>query len=515
MFLAVTTRLALPCLATVQSATTAYPPAVYTRGCTPPPKPTGKTWYVDPVHGTTSGDGTAAHPWHTFAEVVSAGLISSPSFIARGGSYKAGKLATLNPDGTIKAGDLIYLMNGNHGCIKLTGYRNTGFITVQAYPGQTPVIGELAMTGCTNWVFRGITFQNTTDNGTASGGGTLIGGFGSQLVEVGGDTYWAGPGYNAWFENNVIQSAPNVDKWTAADWVAHAATQGMLVRNTSSNTTLLNNTFRNIRFGLGLYGPTNVLVYGNTIDNFADDGIDYNGSHVTIQKNTITNHVYIGNAGDGFHWDGMQGQLFPGVNQDWIIDSNVVIMKTRPLTLDDPNNNYLQGIDEFDGLWQDVTVTNNLVITQNVWHGIAFYGVNNCKIINNTVIDANAPGSKYYTWIGIFQAKAAYGAQKPINNVVRNNVAMYMAPGSFPTTVADHNIVAKYGTATDPSKLYVADDPSAYRYNAHPLPNGPLVGAGSPTLAPPYDIDGFKRVPPITVGAYDVVRSGVTSANGK
>src|SRR5271154_2201519 len=85
-----------------------------TNGCPAPPPPTGNAWYVDPVNGSMSGDGSAAHPWHTLAEVVNAHLISSQT---RGGgspTYST-PLQPLNPKGVIKPGDVIYLMSGNHG----------------------------------------------------------------------------------------------------------------------------------------------------------------------------------------------------------------------------------------------------------------------------------------------------------------------------------------------------------------------------------------------------------------
>src|SRR5271156_980175 len=51
--------------------------AAFPTGCPTPPTPTGKAWYVDPVHGSMTGDGSATHPWSTLAAVVSANLISS------------------------------------------------------------------------------------------------------------------------------------------------------------------------------------------------------------------------------------------------------------------------------------------------------------------------------------------------------------------------------------------------------------------------------------------------------
>jgi hypothetical protein len=503
----------------IQPATAQLPPAVYTRGCPPPPPPTGNTWYVDPVNGSMSGDGSAAHPWQTLAGVVNANLISSYRYSGSGGyNWGAGTLYPLNPSAPIKAGDVIYLMSGNHGVVNLHGYENSGYITVQAAPGQTPVLSCLSAVGCSNWVFSGLTVQNTCTGGTATNIGTLVGCSAGtiDLVLLEDDESFYGPSNNIWFENNLVQAAPNLDNWTAAQWISNAP-NGILVRN--NYTTLINNTITNVRFPLGLYGANNVLIYGNSIDNFGDDGIDYDGQHCTIQNNTVTNHIYIA---DPYHIDGMQGQYYTPappanpntyVSNDWIIDSNVIMLRNRPLSIDDPVNNTMQGIDNFCGghPWTNVSVTNNLVVSEHTWNGITFYSATNCNIINNTVIGAD-PGTP-----GLPIARiVVYGTTT--NNVVRNNVAMgygFSANGQTPIVgvTADHNITSVVGTATDPSLLYVTYNPP-YTFDAHPLPGGPLVGAGSPTLAPPYDIQGITRVPPITVGAYDVYVYGGGSGSG-
>src|SRR5271170_5663986 len=193
-----------------QPANAGLPPPVYTRGCPPPPAPTGNSWYVDPVNGSMSGDGSAAHPWHTLAEMVNANLISSYRYSGKGGyNYGAGTLYQLNPSGQIKAGDIIYLMSGNHGVVNLHGFENSGFITVQAAPGQTPVISCLSAAGASNWVFRGITFQNTCTGGTGVNTGQLVGcNAGTlDLVLLEDDEPFFGPSKNIWFENNLVEAA--------------------------------------------------------------------------------------------------------------------------------------------------------------------------------------------------------------------------------------------------------------------------------------------------------------------
>ena len=63
---------------------------------------------------------------------------------------------------------------------------------------------------------------------------------------------------------------------------------------------------------------------------------------------------------------------------------------------EDPNQPFrgtLQGLGCFDGFYIDWVIENNLVVTDH-WHGISLCGAVNCRIVNNTVVDANdvSPG---------------------------------------------------------------------------------------------------------------------------
>ncbi len=97
-------------------------------------------------------------------------------------------------------------------------------------------------------------------------------------------------------------------------------------------------------------------------------------------------------------------------NTNVVIDGNVVIKTGNPEVTE------MQGISIFDGKWDGLTISNNVVIT-NHWHGIALSGVTNARIVNNTVV---AHDPKRLTWINV-----NYGKDKtpPRGVVVRNNIA--------------------------------------------------------------------------------------------
>ena len=143
---------------------------------------------------------------------------------------------------------------------------------------------------------------------------------------------------------------------------------------------MTNNTIYNVRFGSSLVAD-NMLYSGNTINDFGDDGIDFQGNNLVLSYNVVTNNH---DMGDGNHEDGMQGQIgrFQS-NTNVTVDHNKVIRDTAP-NLTFPT--YLQGISAFDGDWTNLTVTNNIVIT-NVYHGMSFSSIHHGTILNNTVLD--------------------------------------------------------------------------------------------------------------------------------
>ena len=156
-----------------------------------------------------------------------------------------------------------------------------------------------------------------------------------------------------------------------------------------------------------------------------NDGIDVVASDVVIRRNRIRSGRHT--PAEPLHADGIQGWTAPGAtNRNVEIDANSII------NLNPAQDNYLQGISIFDGKWDGLRVTNNLVIT-NAVHGIALFGVTNAVVANNTVIPAH-PGAP--TWLMIHPAKD----DTPSRHVlVRNNIAAQIITQGEILTV-DHNI---------------------------------------------------------------------------
>ena len=87
------------------------------------------------------------------------------------------------------------------------------------------------------------------------------------------------------------------------------------------------------------------------------------------------------------HNDGIQGWNWNDklgiTNKNVVIDSNYIQSQTvTNLALAVA----LQGISIFDGFWQNVSITNNVVLASGL-AGITIAGVNGLHIINNTVMN--------------------------------------------------------------------------------------------------------------------------------
>jgi parallel beta-helix repeat protein len=351
-------------------------------GCPMPSGNVGTAFYIDPVAGSDTGDGSKAHPWKTLQDVIAAGLFANmPTH------YDNASKTTIknNPNAPIKSGDTLYLMSGDQGSVvlqgsygtTLTGYNNTDFITITAAPGQTPVIDQLDIKGASKWIFSGITFKSLNTSGTYASGGTSNPDYFLATV--------SGPHDNIIFNDDTFMSQANVSSWSPTDWKEKRAS-GLFDNGGGGGTctTITNNTFQNVGFGIDSQRSDNVLVANNTINYFSDDGIDYSSNDMVIEGNHISNSI---EDGDGFHRDGMQGQPIT----ETTTVQNVTIKNNFVTRLADPANPYpgsLQGIDEFDGIFKNVTVEGNQVIT-NLSQGISFYGAQGLTIENNVVLSDN------------------------------------------------------------------------------------------------------------------------------
>lgn len=434
-------------------------------------------FYVDPVNGSSSGDGSSARPWRTLQEVWDARLING----------------TDRTSGVVHAGDLIYLLGGNHGNVDIAPWNgsgkvaNTDYITITAFPGAVPIIKTLRFTLASKWVVRGITFENP---GVFSTRPTLL---------------YAEHSSNLIADGNILQSASDVATWSPADWPNRSADYAIHFNNVRYGT-ISRNRIKGVHNGIATRGRY-LMLSGNQIDYFANDGIQFTSSDTVIRHNLITNHYGLWN--DGLHHDAMQGwtSFDETFTTNVLIESNMIINSTGtyltvPRVPSGDNDEYLQGIVIFDGVWDRLTVINNVVIAA-AHHGIGFYGISDSVIANNTVVSQSP---KYDSWIGVFQ-----DSRVPQNVVVRNNVADSFSLLQQGVTF-DHNLAFDRGflpwqqnliPIVDPVTVFQVYQPSRGYFDLRLKAQSPAIGAGSSLSVPKYDVLAVTRNPSrVDIGAY-------------
>ncbi|MGH7023403.1 MAG: hypothetical protein ACREEB_07400 [Caulobacteraceae bacterium] len=386
-------------------------------------------------------------------------------------------------------GDVIYLTDGDYGRVHLNGI-NSAFVTLVAAKGQTPMFSALTIRG-SHWAVRGITVVGLSPPG-------LFGKWRAHLPLVridGGDNFI--------LDNNTIASRLGDYPWAeeSPGNPDQAAVSDGILANQSACVSIVGNHLSNVFNGMRLAGDQAgdhgrfYLVTGNTIDDFAGDGIDHSISDALIAHNTITNAHDICH-GHCIHMDGIQGWNYNDrlgiLNHDVVIDGNRIVVQARPSLIFPADA--LQGITIFDGYWKDVKVINNIVLT-DVWHGITIAGVDGLLIANNTVLAT----TNRKTWILVGGRTHEGGVSE--NVIVANNIATSIQTARTRSPPAHMKLDRNLQTA-EPEALFVAFDVAHLRYNLRLKPRGRAVGKADPKYAPKLDIDGQPRYPPISPGAY-------------
>jgi hypothetical protein len=444
----------------------------------------GADFYVDPVNGSDSGDGSAGSPWRTLQAVIDADLVQTRNWPSL--PYASGmNLVTVNAGAPVHAGDTLWLRSGYHGAVTIQSAYNALPITVAAQPGHVPRLRSLLVRAAQNWTFRGLSIS-------PSHGPPLTA---ITIVNVRDDN-WYGPAWDVKIEGCDIFTVPDASAWTAADWV-NVASSGVGVG--AARITVRDSRVRNVRFGISVSGR-NARIQRNLVDGFSADGLRGLGDGGLFEYNRVQNN-YVGGSADSNHDDGFQswsvgpGGVGTGEVRDVVLRGNVFINDWNP---SHPLRSSMQAIGCFDGFFVNWTVENNVVITDH-WHGISFLGMRDSRIVNNTVIDMDSvsPGPP---WIMVNPHKDGRPSE---NVVVRNNLATdYSLAGN--AIVADHNT-----EFTNAAALFLAPP-----YDLHLRATSSAIDSGSPDLAPPYDVDGVRRPRGAAVdrGAYERCRGA--SANG-
>lgn len=429
----------------------------------------GTAYYCDPINGSMNNAGTQASPWKSLQDV-----------------FEAKK--------TFNAGDVIYLMSGAHGSPFITG-SHTDYVTIKPLSGENPVIASVQVESASYWAFDGLTFS------TNGSGGSFARDY--MFLTKDNATYLK-------IENCTFSCAENSSAWSKNDWYANSE-DAVIIRG--DNTIFNNNTIKNTYFALQMEGDY-AEVRNNLIDNFGADAIRALGSHA-IYENNIIRDAYVEDYGIN-HDDGIQmydkDNVAAGIIDDVIIRNNKIFNFADPITqamVDDDLVGYsMQGIIITDGHTENVTVENNLVVSDH-YHGITLTGAINCKIQNNTVSKTPTsynPTADATPWIQIKDDKQGNGSS---GNIIRNNIATKYTPWTYDeaTNIAENNIVA---TADDAPNVYA--DFNNFNFNLKA--GSPAIDAGVNTGLTATDIDGNLRSvgSAVDCGAFELQANNDTTA---
>ncbi len=324
----------------------------------------GKQFYIDPVNGSDSGDGSKKRPWKTLQQVIEKGLIETwnrPS-----GDPGRGKKPK-NPGAPVKGGDVLVLKEGVHGSIYIRECYNNNYITIKAATGERPLIRSVYFNSAGKWRLDGLYITQEMN---------IKEFIKMPLINI--ESKYA-QSENLDFYNNTVFSVWDSSKWSKENWNTMAC-NGM---NLNGNyCAVKNNYFKNVDTGINIFGEHNNIC-NNTIKNFSGDGMRGQGNYLLFEKNLIKN-VYSVNAN---HADGFQSFCIGKVTEFHhnTLIQNVIINYED---YDQPFRGQLQGIGCFDGFYRHWLVEKNLIVVDH-YHGITFMGATDTIIKNNIVVDIN------------------------------------------------------------------------------------------------------------------------------
>lgn len=432
-------------------------------------------FYIDPVNGDMNNTGAIDSPWSTLEAVVAANYIVSNEYGPLPYNAATSVLVPKNTGGFVHAGDTLVLMDGLHGTLVLEKYINTAPITIMGMEGETAVLKNIHLRTCKHWRFENVTISSEP-----------YGMYLNAVLFFIESHAWQGPSSHIEIDRCDIFSGET--PWTTAeDWNSKMS-NGIYIN--ADSVLVSNSMIRNINFGLQAVGNY-IEARNNQVINFAGDGMRIIGSNITFSHNLIKN-CYVVNDN---HDDGIQSwaQINGVVSDDNQVIGNIIINTDDPSR---PLNGPLQGIGCFDGFFNRWVVANNLILVDH-WHGIAFYGANDCHIINNTVLDLTPDMAPGPSWIRVDD----HDGVSSTGCVVVNNVA-----NSFHVNGELFNNVV-----FDTYQQYEDNFVDYANFDFHLTANSTLIDGADSTYASNVDIEGnprpFGDLPDI--GAYEY--SGIST----
>ena len=93
------------------------------------PTVTGNTYYIDPVNGSSEGNGSITNPWRTLQEVIESDLICYYRHTENNNPESS--LEIVNENAPVKGGDRIILKSGYHGYVSRNNFIFNEWLTIE------------------------------------------------------------------------------------------------------------------------------------------------------------------------------------------------------------------------------------------------------------------------------------------------------------------------------------------------------------------------------------------------
>ncbi len=425
-------------------------------GTTTPTTPTTPP-ATTPTTGTTTGSTTSPT-----TPTTSPTTPTSPTNTS-GTTYQSFDI--LMKSGKVAGGDRIFLMDGYHGPLTIRDQNFSSPVVIAPVTGSVAHADSILISNSRNVYVQGLKVWARSTN---AGNGALVRSY-SDTSDIAFTD----------LDIRAVATSGNYAQWTLTDWTNNQR-DGILADG--NGITVARNRVTGIYHGVQSAG-SNALVEENIVDGFSGDGMRALGDNSIVRRNKVQNcHQINGNHADAFQsWSrGAGGKPGTGTVHNLTVEDNKFFEWTLPTS--NPLRCKLQGIGMFDGMYDGVTIRNN-VIAVSAGHGIALAGPLNSIVSNNTVINPNPATTSRYPWIRIAPHK---DGRSPKNVVFANNMtmALYVYNNTTNNVLETNNIIV-----TNASNEF--NSVTNRDFTLKSTSKG--VDAGKPTYAPNKDIAGAPR----------------------
>ncbi|MFN6951877.1 MAG: choice-of-anchor Q domain-containing protein [Albidovulum sp.] len=438
------------------------------------------------IAGATGTTGAGAAPATSTTTVIATAASTTTTTTATGTTSQTGTTALATPAGTsgtavppgaviwknfdslmssgkVTGGDRIFLLSGYHGQLLVRDQQFASTVTIAPAAGAVAHADSIVVMNSRNVHIQGLKVWPRSSN---AGNGALVRSYSNTNSITFTDLDVRG-----------IATAGNYATWSITDWNNYQRT-GFQVDG--SNIIVARNRVTGIFNGIITLGK-NALMEANIVDGFAGDAMRVLGDNSIVRGNKVQNCHQI----NASHTDGLQswsrgpdGTPGAGTIRNVTIEDNKILeyVGTRSAI-----TCRLQGISMFDGVYENFTIRNNLVVS-TAYHGIAMAGGLNSQIVNNTVIHATGQAGKY-PWIRLSSTKTGIASR---NVTIANNLVTSNKVTSNPTNniVETNNI-----TVTNASTEFTSVASRDFTLR----PTAKAIDAGAQLLAPNEDIVGAAR----------------------